>query len=102
MVGRASATGTLAGTTTATTELAAQSGHDLTVLREAALLPLREHDLAVGEDVELPASTSGDPGGDAEFPIELGRETRGPCVVAASGGAVEDLDGHAWTLVRWS
>jgi hypothetical protein len=102
VVGRASATETLAGTTTATTELAAQSSHDLTLLREAALLLLREDDLAVGEDVELPASASGDLGGDAEFPIELGRETRGTCVVAASGRAVENLDGHAGTLVRWS
>jgi hypothetical protein len=32
-------------------------------------------------------------------PVDLGRETRSPFVVAVSDGAVEDLDAHAVTLV---
>jgi hypothetical protein len=54
---------------------------------------LRVDDLPVGEDVEL-ALTARDGLGVETLPGELGRETRGPCVVAASGGAVVDLDVH--------
>ena len=32
------------------------------------------------------------------MPSQLGRETRGPFVVAVSDGAVEDLDGHAQSI----
>jgi hypothetical protein len=54
---------------------------------------LREHERAVAQHVEL-ALASGRGGGVEAFVLELGRETRGPCVVAVSGGAVEDLDAH--------
>src|ERR1051326_8126979 len=57
------------------------------------LLLLREDRRAVADDVELA------PGGLARRRVEalasqLGRETRGPSVVTASDGAVENLDGH--------
>jgi hypothetical protein len=48
----------------------------------------------VDDDVELPASSARDLSVDPERLLKLGRETRGSCVVPASGGAVEDLDGH--------
>lgn len=64
------------------------------MLREAPLALLREDQVAVAQDVELAVLAGnrlrGDPGS-----LDLGRETRGPAVVAASGGAVVDLDGHA-------
>jgi ribosomal protein S18 acetylase RimI-like enzyme len=73
--------------------LVAQQAEDLAVLGEAAELLLREDELAVSEDVELALLAwrcrGAVPGG-----TQLGRETRGPCVVARSGGAVEDLSGH--------
>jgi hypothetical protein len=47
----------------------------------------------VGEDVELALAT-GDRLGVEPLARELGRETRGPFVVAASGRAVADLDAH--------
>jgi hypothetical protein len=55
---------------------------------------LREHASSVGEDVELTAPARCHLRVDPERLTELGRETRGPFVVAASGGAEEDLDGH--------
>jgi hypothetical protein len=64
------------------------------VLREAALILLGEDEPAVADDVELPRGA----GNDARIElgsVELGRETRSPAVVAASGGAVVDLDRHA-------
>jgi hypothetical protein len=47
----------------------------------------------VGEDVELPLAAR-DRLGVESLSRELGRETRGPFVVAASGRAVADLDAH--------
>jgi hypothetical protein len=60
---------------------------------------LREDPPAVGEDVELTAPARRHLRVDPERLTQLGRETRSPLVVPASGGAEEDLDGHAWTLV---
>jgi len=63
------------------------------VLGEAALALLREEELAAADDVVLALLALEDDGvvavGD-----QLGRETRGPFVVAASDGAVVDLDAH--------
>jgi GNAT superfamily N-acetyltransferase len=62
------------------------------------LAVLREDERAVGHDVELRlAARSGrrlDPAR-----VQLGRDTRGACVVAVSGRAVEDLDGHEKSLL---
>jgi hypothetical protein len=55
---------------------------------------LREDRLAVDDDVVLALGTLAGGRVVAVF-LQLGRETRGPCVVPASDGAVEDLDGHA-------
>jgi arabinogalactan endo-1,4-beta-galactosidase len=55
---------------------------------------LREEELAVGEDVELRLRALPDRG--VETPVvQLGRETRGPPVVPASDGAVENFDAHS-------
>jgi len=56
-------------------------------------LALREDDRSVGDDVELTLAALECLGLEAVLP-QLGRETRGPSVVAASDGAVEDLDAH--------
>ena len=70
-----------------------EGGDDLLELGKAAHLLLGEDEAAVRDDVELallPADCGRvDPPGS-----ELGRETRGPGVVAASDRAVEDLDVH--------
>src|SRR3712207_2046829 len=64
---------------------------------EAPLALLREHELAVREHVELAVAAL--VGRRLEtLPAERGRETRGPAVVAASDGAVVDLDGHGSVL----
>jgi len=55
---------------------------------------LREEELAVGEDVELRLRAL--PNRGVETPVvQLGRETRGPPVVPASDGAVENFDAHS-------
>jgi len=54
---------------------------------------LREDRPSVHDDVVLALFTLAGGGVDAVL-AKLGRETRGPTVVAASDGAVEDLDGH--------
>ena len=54
---------------------------------------LGEHALAVCDHVEL-AFAARDRLGVEALGDQLGRETRGPFVVARSGGAVEDLDAH--------
>jgi hypothetical protein len=55
---------------------------------------LGEDHLAVAHDVELARLPRR--GGRVETVVrELGRETRGPAVVAASDGAIDDLDTHA-------
>jgi hypothetical protein len=73
---------------------AVEEAQDLSVLRPAALSLLREDDAAVRDDVELRLLALADRRGEP-LVVELGRETRGPFVVPASDGAVEDLDdGH--------
>ena len=67
------------------------------MLREPAGLQLREDELSIGEDVVLARRALDDRGGEAVI-AQLGRETRGPDVVARSGGAVADLDGHVRSL----
>jgi putative acetyltransferase len=59
---------------------------------------LREDEPPVGDDVELRLAARR---GRGLEPVccQLGRETRGPSVVAMSGGAVEDLDGHDESLL---
>jgi hypothetical protein len=69
-------------------------GDDLFVLWEAALALLAEDQLAVGEDVELTTFAGNDLRLVRRLGVELGRETRGPAVIAVSDGAVVDLDLH--------
>jgi hypothetical protein len=69
------------------------------VVREAPGLGLGEDEPPVGDHVVLP-SASRDRFGLEAVGVELGRETRGPLVVAASGWAVVDLDVHAAILRR--
>jgi hypothetical protein len=61
-------------------------------------LLLREEELPVGEHVELAALARDDLGVVIRLRVDLGRETRGPPVVAASDGAVMDLDAHERAL----
>ena len=67
------------------------------MLGEAPDFLLGEDELAVAQHVELPFATRDvarlDP-----VRVQLGRETRGPLVIARSGGAVVDLDRHARSL----
>jgi hypothetical protein len=69
------------------------------VLGEAPLPLLREQQAAVGDHVEL-ALLAFDGGRLVlGLRIDLGRETRGPAVIAVSDGAVQDADfGHAGRL----
>jgi hypothetical protein len=56
---------------------------------------LREDDPAVGDDVELALSSGDGVRLVRRAFVQLGRETRGPSVVAVSDGAVKDLDLHS-------
>ncbi len=76
---------------------AAEEAQDLAVLGPASLLLLGEDELAVSDDVVL-ALGARDGGGVEAVVAQLGRETRGPFVVPASDGAVENLDGHGASL----
>jgi hypothetical protein len=67
-----------------------ESGADLSVVGEPPLLLLREDELPVREHVELAARASLDLGLVRGLGVQLGRETRGPFVVAVSDRAVED------------
>jgi hypothetical protein len=64
------------------------------VLGESALLLLREQQPPVREHVELALRALDGLRVDARPLRDLGRETRGPAVVAVSDGAVMDLDPH--------
>ena len=72
-----------------------QGRDDLAVLREAAFLLLREDEVPVGENVELTLFARDGLGLVSGALVQLGRETRGPAVIAVSDGAVVDLDLHA-------
>jgi hypothetical protein len=60
------------------------------VLGEAPRFLLREDDLSVAEHVELALLAGLDLGLVLGLGVQLGRETRGPFVVAVSDRAVED------------
>jgi hypothetical protein len=62
------------------------------MLREPALLLLREDELTVRQHVVLALRALFDLGLVLGLVVQLGRETRGPCVVAVSDGAVLDLN----------
>ncbi len=62
------------------------------MLREAPLLLLREDQLPVTEDVELALPAGLELRLVLGLGVQLGRETRGPFVVAVSDRAVEDAD----------
>ena len=72
------------------------ANHPLRLVRlgEAAGLLLGEEQPSVQHHVELPTRARRRGRVDSGSVADLGRETRGPCVVARSGRAVEDLDRH--------
>jgi len=73
------------------------------VLGEAPLLLLREEQLAVRDHVELALRALDGRSLVLRRPVDLGRETRGPAVIAVSDGAVKDADlGHGRSLVGGS
>ena len=72
---------------------------DLLVLGEAADLLLGEDQLPVDEHVELALGALDRLGLVVRRLSYLGRETRGPAVIAVSDGAVVDLDLHGRTSV---
>ena len=65
---------------------------DLVVLREPAFLLLREDELTVRQHVVLALRALLDLGFVLRLGVQLGRETRGPRVIAVSDGAVLDED----------
>ena len=69
------------------------------MLGEPPRLLLREQEPPVRADIELAVLPGRDRRVEAGS-LQLGRETRGPLVVAASDGAVEDLDAHAADRTR--
>jgi hypothetical protein len=79
----------------------AEQAHDLVVLRKAPLALLGEDEAPVRDDVVL-ASLALEGERVVACVVERGRETRGPNVVAASDGAVEDLDPHVPHPIRGS
>ena len=79
-----------------------EQADDLSVFGEAAAILLGVDQLAARAHVELRPCARRRRRVDPELLHDLGRETRGPCVVPASGGAEEDLDVHGETLVRSS
>jgi hypothetical protein len=76
-----------------------QRAENLAGLGKAAALLLGEDELAVADDVEL-ALGAGDVLSRDAVRVQLGRETRGPLVVAGSGRAVVDLDRHTLLLCQ--
>jgi len=63
------------------------------VIREPALVLLREHELPVHADLELAATSAHERGVEAALLLDLGRQTGGPGKIVSSD-AVTDLDGH--------
>ena len=59
---------------------------------EPTLVLLREDQLPVGEHVVLTLRALLDVGLVFRLGVDLGRETRGPCVIGVSDGAVLDED----------
>jgi hypothetical protein len=81
----------LAPAAQATAELVEELAN-LGVLREPALLLLREDELTVCQHVVLALGALLDRCVVLGLVVQLGRETRGPCVVAVSDWAVLDQD----------
>lgn len=71
-----------------------ERAENLVVLGESARLVLGEDELAVAKHVELSLAAR-DVLRRNPVLVQLGRETRSPLVIASSGRAVVDLDGHA-------
>ncbi len=71
------------------------------MLGESSLPLLREKQLPVCEHVELALLALDGRRLEARPLGDLGRETRGPAVVAVSDGAVVDLDLHAANASGW-
>ena len=72
-------------------ELAEQRAN-FVVFGKAALLLLREDRLTVGDHVELTLGAFLGDGLVLRLGVQLGRETRGPLVIAVSDRAVENAD----------
>jgi hypothetical protein len=72
------------------------------VFGEAVLAFLAEDHAAVGEHVELALRPLEDRGLMRRLLIELGRETRGPAVIAVSDRAVVDLDARHQIVLNCS
>ena len=70
------------------------------MLGEASLALLGEDEFPVDEHVVLRLRPFEDLGLSGRARVDLGRETRGPAVIAASDGAVVDLDTHAGKRTR--
>ena len=83
-----------------TADLVGRTRENLADLGKAAPFVLGEHTPPIDEDVELASPPRRHLRVDAECVGELGRETRGPYVVAASGRAEEDFDAHHGTLAH--
>ena len=64
------------------------------MFRKTSLLLLGEHEPPVHNHVVLALRALERPGVETLL-LQLSRETRGSFVVAASDGAIEDLDAHA-------
>src|SRR5919202_3731805 len=76
-----------------------ECGEDLVGLGESPVALPREQELAVGDHVELALLALDGRRFVVRPSVDLGRETRGPAVIAVSDGAVEDLDArHARRL----
>ena len=72
------------------------------MLGEAPGLLLGEDGLAVDENLELAVAAGLDLGLVFRLGVQLGRETRGPFVVAVSDGAVEDADSRHQIVLNCS
>ena len=72
------------------------------MLRKAPFVLLREHERVVNEDVELPLPARLGLGLVLGLPVQLGRETRSPFVVAVSDGAVEDSNSRHQIVLNCS
>jgi hypothetical protein len=72
------------------------------VFWESMLALLAEDQPPVGHDVELALRALEDLGVVRRSLVELGRETRGPAVVAVSDGAVVDLDSRHQIVLNCS
>jgi hypothetical protein len=75
---------------------------DLGVLGEAPGMHLGKDGRAVDENLELAGRAGLDLGFVLRLGVQLGRETRGPFVVAVSDGAEEDADSRHQMVLNCS